>query len=269
MSITEILKDIPVSDEAALLGAIAAAMGYFFGGFFGFIKLPFTRRERNAVAAVNEASAMDIMAGQVIESNKQVLESNRHIVTLMERNDAEREMYRQQRQKSDDEHRLQIKALEKSLIESQEQIKDLTERIENLQKIQDELKRDNQLKEKLIEQQEKRITTLEESEKQAHRLVIEKDIKITELEKRVKELEAEIIQLKALQIPVVIATTETELIGKLVTETTGATDEPLTDREAIQAAVASINSDPAIVEPPVNAGETSADVVPMSTGDGV
>jgi predicted RNase H-like nuclease (RuvC/YqgF family) len=78
---------------------------------------------------------------------------------------------------------------------------------------------ENEGKDRTIDSLNRRITTLEESEKQAHHLVIQKDYKITELEKRlkeleplekrVKELEAEIQRLKEQQKPQPIEATVT------------------------------------------------------------
>jgi chromosome segregation ATPase len=227
--------DLPVSNEVAT-GALLALIA-FWRELFKFMTLPFTKRERAVAATVEEAtelrSTMVTFAQMGKDFGQVVKDFN-----------VERDMYRAREQKQTEEHRAQITALEKTQIETLEQLKDANERIDNLQKIQDELKRDNQLKEKLAEQQEKRIATLEESEKQAHRLVIEKDIKITALEKRVKELEAEITRLKAQQnqhptsieatVTIVEAPTDGQPATPPVAPEQGADVVPSQDSEAAQ-----------------------------------
>lgn len=267
MSILETLKEIPVDNETALLGAIAAAMGYFFGGFFGFMKLPFTRRERNAEAAVNEASAMEIMASQIVESNKQVLVSNQHTVTLTQTitslienrdvADRERRKYEQER---DEQHAAQIKALEQSLIESQESLKDMQERVTNLSEIVQKISIENEGKDRTIATHQRtiddlngRILKLEHDNKKAHQQLAERDNEIARLKARVAELEAKQQNTLPDTTSLVIAI--------------GATDAPL-KRETADVVVVP-DGEAAIVEPPVNDGETQADVVPVqSAGDG-
>jgi thioester reductase-like protein len=220
MSILETLKEIPVSDETAMLAAFTAAMGYFFGGFFGLMKIPLTRRERNAEAAKTEASAMEIMASQIVESNKQVIVSNQHtvvltqtITTLIDKSDSEREMYRKRDAEREERHNAQIKALEKSLIESQEELKDTRERVNNLSEMVQKISIDNESKDKTIAELNRtidslqtRIRQLEADSKKAHEESATKDGEIIRLQGRVTELEA---QVKAQQKPTAIEATVT------------------------------------------------------------
>lgn len=276
MSILETLKEIPVNDETALIAAFAATAGYFFRGFFGFVELPFTRRERHAAAAVNEASAMEIMASQVVESNKQVLVSNQHtvvltqtITNLIEKGDAEREMFRKRDQERDQQHTAQIKALEKSLIESQEALKDTQERVTNLSEIVQKISIENEGKDRTIATHQRtiddlngRILKLEHDNKKAHQQLVERDNEITRLKARVAELESK-------QPPTAIEATVT-----IVEPTIDA------DTQAVREILADLRKEPATTTPepgkdgqsatlPALPGDTAESVPLDSAGDGV
>jgi predicted RNase H-like nuclease (RuvC/YqgF family) len=213
--------NLPVSSEVALtiLGSLITIVTAFFAKLFGLLELSFTRKEREADAAMDNAKALEILAAQIIKSGDRADQLFDRVVAMGERQDAEREMFRQRELVRIEQHTTQIKSLEKSLIDGQEEIKNYHEKVNTLSEMVQKLAIENEGKDRTIDSLNRRITTLEESEKQAHHLVIQKDYKITELEKRlreleplekrVKELEAEIQQLKAQQKPQPIEATVT------------------------------------------------------------
>ena len=270
MSIAEILKEIPVSDEAALLGAFAAAMGYFFGGFFGFMKLPFTRRERNAEAAVNEAMAVSItteafekLMSQNIETQQQLMTTTstftQFVMDTRKRNDDR-----------DEQHALQVKALEKSLADAHRELKDTREQVAKLANDVQQFAIDNESKDKIIAELNRTIDSLQTSIRQLQeqakketavkdKIIAEQATEISHLKTQMSGMERELVQIKAQQ---------TQPPVEALVIAMGASDTPL-KRETADVVVAP-EGEAAIVEPPVNDGETQADVVPVeSAGDGV
>jgi predicted RNase H-like nuclease (RuvC/YqgF family) len=213
--------NLPVSSEVALtiLGSLITIVTAFFAKLFGLLELSFTRKEREADAAMDNAKALEILAAQIIKSGDRADQLFDRVVAMGERQDAEREMFRQRELVRIEQHTTQIKSLEKSLIDGQEEIKNYHEKVNTLSEMVQKLAIENEGKDRTIDSLNRRITTLEESEKQAHHLVIQKDYKITELEKRlkeleplekrVKELEAEIQRLKEQQKPQPIEATVT------------------------------------------------------------